>query len=57
MGPLLLRPNYISPVWSGPRVNEARGLPGDTVEVTYTGVLSPDSDDLTAVVTALEKAE
>ena len=37
---------------------DAAGLePGDTVEVTYTGVLSPDSDDLTAVVTALEKAE
>ena len=32
MGPLLLRPNYISPVWSGPRVNEARGLEG---EVAY----------------------
>ena len=31
MGPLLLRPNYISPIWSGPRVNEARGLPGDTL--------------------------
>jgi mannose-6-phosphate isomerase len=26
MGPLLLKPNYISPVWSGPRVNEVRGL-------------------------------
>lgn len=31
MGPLLLRPNYISPVWSGPRVNEARGLAGETL--------------------------
>lgn len=31
MGPLLLRPNYISPIWSGTRVNEARGLPGDTL--------------------------
>ena len=30
MGPLLLRPNYISPVWSGPRVNEARGIAGET---------------------------
>ena len=29
MGPLLLRPNYISPVWSGPRINEARGIAGD----------------------------
>ena len=28
MGPLLLKPNYIAPVWSGPRVNEARGLDG-----------------------------
>lgn len=31
MGPILLKPNYISPVWSGPRVNEARGLAGDTL--------------------------
>ena len=31
MGPILLKPNYISPVWSGPRVNEARGLSGDTL--------------------------
>ncbi|MGQ5426424.1 class I mannose-6-phosphate isomerase [Thermophilibacter sp. ZX-H3] len=31
MGPLLLRPNYISPVWSGPRVNEARGIAGETL--------------------------
>ncbi|MCR8908169.1 class I mannose-6-phosphate isomerase [Thermophilibacter sp. ET337] len=31
MGPLLLRPNYISPVWSGPRVNEARGIAGDVL--------------------------
>ena len=31
MGPLLLRPNYISPVWSGPRVNKARGLAGETL--------------------------
>ncbi|MBM6817278.1 class I mannose-6-phosphate isomerase [Olsenella uli] len=31
MGPLLLRPNYISPVWSGPRVNEARGLAGEVL--------------------------
>lgn len=31
MGPLLLRPNYISPVWSGPRVNEARGISGDVL--------------------------
>lgn len=29
MGPILLKPNYIAPVWSGPRVNEARGLSGD----------------------------
>ena len=29
MGPILLRPNYISPVWSGPRINEARGLEAD----------------------------
>ena len=29
MGPLLLRPNYISPVWSGWRVNRARGLGGE----------------------------
>ena len=29
MGPLLLRPNYIAPVWSGPRVNVARGISGD----------------------------
>lgn len=27
MGPLLLKSNYISPVWSGNRVNIARGLP------------------------------
>ncbi len=31
MGPLLLRPNYISPVWSGARVNEARGIAGETL--------------------------
>lgn len=31
MGPLLLRPNYIAPVWSGPRVNEARGIEGETL--------------------------
>lgn len=31
MGPLLLRPNYISPVWSGPRVNEARSIEGETL--------------------------
>ena len=31
MGPLLLRPNYISPVWSGPRVNEARGIASDVL--------------------------
>ena len=31
MEPLLLRPNYISPVWSGRRVNEARGIEGDTL--------------------------
>ena len=31
MGPLLLRPNYISPVWSGSRVNEARGISGDVL--------------------------
>ena len=31
MGPLLLRPNYISPVWSGPRINEARGISGDVL--------------------------
>lgn len=31
MGPLLLKPNYISPVWSGPRVNEARGIEGDVL--------------------------
>lgn len=31
MGPILLKPNYITPVWSGPRVNEARGLSGDTL--------------------------
>lgn len=31
MGPLLLKPNYISPVWSGPRVNEARGIEGDAL--------------------------
>ena len=29
MEPLLLRPNYISPVWSGSRINEARGIEGD----------------------------
>lgn len=29
MGPLLLRPNYIAPVWSGSRINEARGMEGD----------------------------
>lgn len=29
MGPIQLKPNYISPVWSGPRINEARGLAGD----------------------------
>lgn len=29
MEPLLLRPNYISPVWSGRRVNEARGIEDD----------------------------
>lgn len=29
MGPLLLRPNYISPVWSGWRINRARGLRGE----------------------------
>lgn len=29
MGPLLLKPNYIAPVWSGARINEARSLSGD----------------------------
>lgn len=29
MGPIQLRPNHISPVWSGPRVNRARGIEGD----------------------------
>lgn len=28
MGPLLFTPNYIAPVWSGPRINEVRGLAG-----------------------------
>lgn len=28
MGPILLKPNYISPIWSGTRVNEARGIDG-----------------------------
>lgn len=32
MGPLQLAPNYTSPVWSGTRVNEARGL---SLEVPY----------------------
>ena len=37
---------------------EASGLKvGDEVEVTYTGELTPDSDELTAVVTALRPAE
>ena len=37
---------------------EASGLKvGDEVEVTYTGELAPDSDELTAVVTALRPAE
>ena len=31
--------------------------PGDEVVVTYTGELEPDSDELTAVVTAVVKAE
>lgn len=31
--------------------------PGDEVVVTYTGELEPDSDELTAVVTSVEKAE
>lgn len=26
MGPIRLKPNYISPVWSGSRINEVRGL-------------------------------
>ena len=41
MGPLLLRPNYISPVWSGSRVNEARGIAGETLyglSKTYGGL-------------------
>lgn len=28
MGPIKLKPNYISPVWSGPRINQVRGLEG-----------------------------
>ena len=37
---------------------DASGLKvGDEVEVTYTGELAPDSDELTAVVTALRPAE
>ena len=37
---------------------EASGLKvGDEGEVTYTGELAPDSDELTAVVTALRPAE
>lgn len=31
MGPILLKPNYISPVWSGSRVNEARGIEDATM--------------------------
>ena len=37
---------------------DASGLKvGDEVEVTYTGELTPDGDELTAVVTALRPAE
>lgn len=35
MGPILLRPNYISPVWSGSRVNEARGIEGEHVGESF----------------------
>lgn len=35
MGPILLRPNYISPVWSGPRVNEARGIEGERMGESF----------------------
>ena len=27
MGPILLEPTYISPIWGGTRISEARGLP------------------------------
>ena len=27
MGPILLEPNYISPIWAGPRISQIRGLP------------------------------
>ena len=31
--------------------------PGDEVVVTYTGALEPNSDDLTAVVVSVDKAQ
>lgn len=31
MGPLLFNTNYIAPIWSGDRINKARGLEGDTL--------------------------
>ena len=27
MGPILLEPTYISPIWAGPRISQIRGLP------------------------------